>query len=163
MRIAFLVLNHRGPDQLLRLLSTLRGQLADAPIVVHHDRFGQSVRQSDIEEVDNAHLLTSPRPLAWGDFSIVDACLRSMSWMRDELDFDWVFLLSGQDYPIKPLASLPHDIETLNADVLLRAVPISQVRTASGRRDKRRRYLYQYQPMPTDFSASAAARSLLMS
>ena len=101
MRIAFLVLNHRPPGQLLRLLTTLRRELPDAPIVIHHDRFRANFDASLIDSIGNAHLLTSERPVVWGDFSLVEAYWRSLRWTVENVEFDWVILLSAQDYPIK--------------------------------------------------------------
>jgi hypothetical protein len=144
MRIAFLVLNHREPAQLLRLLKTLRLQLPDAPIVVHNDKFRIDVAVSAFDSIGNTNLLTSDAPGVWGNFSVVESCWRAMAWMIENLEFDWVILLSAQDYPIKPLATLQDHIATTGADALLRAMPINELRTRAERRDKRRRYLYQY-------------------
>lgn len=149
MRIAVLVLNHRAPPQLLRLLATLRRQLPDAPIVVHHDKFRVSFDASALEPIGNTHFLTSEKPIMWGDFSLVEAVWRSIMWMIENVEFDWVIQLSAQDYPIKSLATLGDYLAGTDADVLLRAVPISELSKAADRRDKRRRYLYQYPPVTT--------------
>jgi hypothetical protein len=146
MRIAFLILNHRPPEQLLRLLTTLRLGLPEAPFVVHHDKFCADLEISAFEPIGNVHVLSANKPITWGDFSIVDACWRTLTWMIDHLQFDWVVLLSGQDYPIKPLNAFKDYLATIKADALLRAVPISSLAKAVDRRDCRRRYLYQYQP-----------------
>ena len=49
MRIAFLILNHREPTQLLRLVATLRRELPEAPIVVHNDRFRIEISTSMLD------------------------------------------------------------------------------------------------------------------
>jgi Core-2/I-Branching enzyme len=146
MRIAFLILSHRAPEQLLRLLATLRRELPDAPIVVHHDMFREGLTASALDPIGNVKLLTTDKPTAWGDFSIVDACWRSMSWMIEHLEFDWVVMLSAQDYPIKPLSTLGDYLADTGADALLRSTPINRLSNAADRRDRRRRYLYQYKP-----------------
>jgi hypothetical protein len=143
MRIGFLILNHRPPAQLLRLMATIRLELPSSPIVVHHDHFRASLDASAIDAIDDAHLLTSPSPVVWGDFSIVDACWRSLAWMSEHLDFDWVVLLSGQDYPIKSLATLGEYLAGLQSDAVLRAAPIHDL---GSHQDLSRRYLYQYRP-----------------
>src|SRR5258707_3253641 len=81
MKIAFLVLNHRGPDQLVRLLKTLRAQLPESPIVVHHDIFHGDLPSETIEPIGDVHLLTSGKRMAWGDFSLVDVYSWSLKWM----------------------------------------------------------------------------------
>ncbi len=156
MRIAFLILNHRPPDQLLRLMAAIRLELATSPIVVHHDRFRANLDASTIDTIDNAYVLTSPAPVVWGDFSIVAACWRSMAWMSEHLDFDWVVLLSGQDYPIKPLATLGEYLAGLQSDAVLRAAPIHDLHSQV---DLSRRYLYQYRPAAGH--PSGQARTLL--
>jgi len=143
MRIAFLVLNHRPPAQLVRLLKTLRSQLPDSPIVVHHDVFHGELSSELFEPIANVHLVTSGKRIVWGDFSQVEVCLWSLAWMREHLEFDWVVLLSGQDYPIKPLVNLADDLTSIAADAVFRATPMSQL--PIGRRMlMRRRYFFQY-------------------
>jgi hypothetical protein len=154
MRIAVLVLNHRAPPQLLRLLATLRRELPDAPIVVHHDRFHMDFDASALDPIGNAHLLTSQKPIIWGDFSLVEAVWRSIAWMVEHVEFDWIIQLSAQDYPIKSLTTLGDYLAATGADVLLRAVPISELSKAAARRDKRRRYLYQYRPVTTSLQGN---------
>jgi hypothetical protein len=152
MRIAILILNHRVPPQLLRLLATLRRQLPDAPIVIHHDRFRTDFDASVLDPIENTHLLTSEKPIIWGDFSLVEAYWDSMAWMIEHIEFDWVIQLSAQDYPIKSLATLGDYLASTGADALLRAVPINELIEAAERRDRRRRYLYQYGPVTTSQS-----------
>ncbi len=155
-----MILNHREPTQLLRLAKTLRLELPDAPIVVHNDQSRTYLDASALDSVGDAYLLTSERPIRWGDFSLVEAYWRSMEWILEHLEFDWLVLLSAQDYPIKPLTKLVEDLAATGADALILATPISKqpnsgAVTAVGsqaacltsrpqRRDRRRRYLYQY-------------------
>ena len=150
MQVAFLILNHRHPAQLVRLLSALRSQLPDSPIVVHHDAFHGELPSPVIEPFSNTHLLTSGKRIFWGDSSITEVCCWSLAWMREHLEFDWVVLLSAQDYPIKPLAGLGDDLAGNGADAVFRATPISEVTRAVERVDMRNRYLYQYRPARAD-------------
>ena len=153
MQVAFLIINHRDPAQLMRLVATLRLELPEAPIVVHNDKFRTHIAPSALDSIGNAHLMTSDEPIWWGDFSLVDVFWRSMAWMIEHLEFDWLILLSAQDYPIKPLAKLGDYLAATGADVLLRATPISQLSERRSRRNKRRRYLYQYRPAATDLKS----------
>jgi hypothetical protein len=147
MKISFLILNHREPTQLLRLVSTLKSQLPDSPVVIHNDRFKVDIPESLISEFPDTYLLTSDWPISWGDFSCVASEWRSMAWMTENLQFDWLILLSCQDYPIKPLASLKQFLPSVNSDALLAATPIGELESWLDRRDRHRRYLYQYRPV----------------
>jgi hypothetical protein len=148
MSIAFLVLNHRPPQQLIRLLTTLRRGLPDSAICVHNDRFKAEVGAETIRPIGNVRLLANDKPMRWGSFSIVEAFWRSIEWMTENLEFDWLVVLSSQDYPIKPLWQLEAHLAMSEADAVLRAVPIDTLRNSVDRRDCRRRYLYQYRASP---------------
>lgn len=144
MKVAFLVLHHRHPAQLVRLLTTLRSQLPDSPIAVHHDVFHGELSSALIEPIGDVHLLTSGKRIIWGDYSQVDVYCWALAWIQEHLEFDWVILLSAQDYPIKPLVGLAEDLARDGADAMFRATPIDQL--PIGRRTlMRRRYFFQYQ------------------
>jgi len=160
MRLAFLIMNHRDPAQLMRLVAALRLELPEAPIVVHNDKFRTQIASSALDPIGNAYLLTSDEPIRWGDFSLVDAFWRSMSWMIEHIEFDWLILLSAQDYPIKPCAKLGDYLAATGADVLLRARPISQLKKGRFRRNKGRRYLYQYRSAATGWKADELSGNL---
>ena len=101
---------------------------------------------SRLEPLGSTHLLTSERPLGWGSFDFAEAYWRSVEWIDENLDFDWLVLLSSQDYPIKSLADLGEYLAGTGADAMVLATPIDQIEDKSDRRNRRRRYLYQYRP-----------------
>lgn len=143
VRVGFVIINHRRPAQLLRLIGALRLQLPDAPIAVHHDRFRADLDAAALTSIADTYLLTGERPVIWGDFSVVDACWRSICWVVEHVSFDWIVLLSAQDYPIKPLALLADKFQSTDADAIINARPI---RDFSAETDLSRRYLFQYSP-----------------
>jgi hypothetical protein len=149
MKIAFLILNHRDPAQLLRLLATLRQQLPDSTLVVHHDKYRTDLDPHALEHLGGTYLLTSEQPTIWGDFTLANAIWQSIAWMLGNLEFDWLMLLSAQDYPIRPLHDLGHYLAGTGADAVLLAEPIANIANRPDRRDRHRRYLYQYRPART--------------
>jgi hypothetical protein len=148
MQVAYLVLSHRPPSQLRRLLSTLRNQDHDAPLIVHHDRFRSTVSESDVDVGGRVELLTSAHPIGWGDFSQVEVYWRMLGWMIDHVDFDWVVLLSAQDCPIKPLSELRDMLEHVEGDAILSARAIDEIPEADQRVEFQNRYYYQYAEAP---------------
>jgi Core-2/I-Branching enzyme len=154
MKVAFLILNHRDAPQLLRLIATLRHDLPDCPVVVHQDRFSFEIPRQTLGRFENTYLLTAREPIRWGDFTLVDAIWQSLQWMLENLEFDWVQLLSAQDYPIKPLAEFPKYLAASGTDAFVRADPIHTLATAAERRNRRRRYLYQYRSARADADAA---------
>jgi hypothetical protein len=103
VKTAYIILAHRQPRQLARLVSRL-----EAPSVsffVHIDANTDEATYSEmLDELihrHNVHLL--PRhQCSWGDWGIVAATLDGLEQtIRAELLPDYVILLSGQDYPLR--------------------------------------------------------------
>ena len=139
-----MILNHRSPAQLVRLLATLRDQDPSASLVVHHDKFRFDIDALRIPDELGVKLLTSPAPITWGDFSMVDAYWRTLAWLTEHVEFDWVVLLSAQDYPIKPLARLHQLLESTDGDALIESMPVAEITIPHDRIDVNFRYNYRY-------------------
>jgi len=148
VRVAYLITSYRPPHQLLRLLATLRRAQHESPIVVHQDRFRSSWDAGLVASIGGVEVLTSEAPVSWGDFSIVDATWKSLSWMVKHLDFDWVVFLSEQDYPIGPLDKLEATLASSGVDALIDAKTLDRIEDADLRMDCDRRYNYQYTALP---------------
>lgn len=107
MKIAHLIMAHKNPTQLGRLLAALQHE--EAYCFIHLDR------KADMSEF--VHLAGLPRvqftprrfAVRWASYSFTEAILECT---RDVLasgqEFAFVNLLSGQDYPIRPAATI-HD------------------------------------------------------
>jgi hypothetical protein len=148
VRVGYLITSYRPPEQLLRLLATLRRAQPEAPIVVHHDRFRSEWNAALVAPIGGVHVVTSDTPLEWGDFSIVKAVWKSLSWMVENLEFDWVVLLSEQDYPIVPLIQLEHELSSSSVDAFIEAEPIGLIEDLDARKDRDLRYNFRYVQLP---------------
>ena len=66
--------------------------------------------------------------MSWGDFSIVDVTWKSLSWMVEHRDFDWVVFLSEQDYPDRPARRRSNgDWRRSGVDAFIEAKPIDRI------------------------------------
>ena len=61
----------------------------------------------------------SDRPGGWGGFGLVSATVDALAVIQRDLDPDWVVLLSGQDYPARPVAQVAQRLGESGADVHL--------------------------------------------
>jgi hypothetical protein len=139
MRIAYLLLAHRQPRQLARLLDALVGPPAAHDgarrdhVFVHvdarrdaasfHDAFATLPRTDDTRRV---HWLADRVPVRWGGFSVVEATLALLRTAAAHgALFDRYVLLSGADYPIQPPAltreRLGTPVEFITVEELLHA------------------------------------------
>jgi Core-2/I-Branching enzyme len=103
MKIAYIVLAHRNPEQVIRLISKLSTE--NTSFFVHIDKrseakiFQQIMR--GLNHLPNIYFLKRYK-CYWGHFSIVAATIEGFKEIfSKDVSFDWVILLSGQDYPIK--------------------------------------------------------------
>jgi hypothetical protein len=151
--VLYLITSHRLPDQVLRLATTLRRGSPSAPIVVHHDRSATPLDPRPFRELDG-HVLPFSVPVEWGGMSIVDMNLRSFRWILEHLDFEWVVLLSGQDYPLRPLPDIEESLLSATHDGLMEEP--AEVGNRIVRPDRRRirygfafRYFYRYYTLPS--------------
>jgi hypothetical protein len=103
MKIAYIVLAHKYPEQLVRLISQINTN--DVSFFVHIDKkvgrniYSQIVTKlKDFPNVSFIKRYNSP----WGSFNLVRATLEGIkSIVETGTPFDYVVYLSGQDYPIK--------------------------------------------------------------
>lgn len=103
MKIAYIILAHKHPSQLKRLVNRLDG--AEASFFIHIDkRSSTNLFKKVVEELKrlpNVYFCKQHK-CYWGDFSLVEATLEGLDEIfRQEVDFDWAIHLSSQDYPIK--------------------------------------------------------------
>ena len=108
MRIGYVVLAYKSPGQLLRLIRRIADE--ESSIVVHVDRSTDSAvfREMSRAEADvaNVHFLRRRRTY-WGGFGLVDATLRGIEHLvGGTVPVDYVFLLTGQDYPLRSRAAI---------------------------------------------------------
>jgi hypothetical protein len=110
MKLAFIILAHHDADNVCRLASRLA---CDGDVVVVH---WDKNNPLDIVGETQGKLPASIRPnvhyarriaVQWGQWSMVEATLSSLEELEKLAEaFDYVMLLSGADYPLKPLATL---------------------------------------------------------
>jgi hypothetical protein len=103
MRIVYIILAHKLPEQLVRLVRKL--QTDAATFLIHIDKKTDEVTFKKMEKslgnFDNVHFLKR-HVCYWGAFGHVAATLEGIRKIITlELDYDYVTLLTGQDYPIK--------------------------------------------------------------
>ncbi len=98
MKLAYLILAHKQPKQLLRLISKLN--LTSVKFFVHIDTYSNFDEFDEVLKNISELTLISEYRTSWGSFNIVKAELvlieKAYQWGADRF-----VLLSGQDYPIK--------------------------------------------------------------
>lgn len=115
--IGFVLLSHREPAQLLRLVTTLNRLYDDPPIACHHD-FSQCPLDT-ANFPGNVRFVTASIRTGWAKWSVVRAMLAALRLLYDHADPDWFILLSGADYPIRDAAAVRAELLAGDADAFI--------------------------------------------
>ncbi len=113
VRIGYLVVSHRDPGQVLRLVRVLM-EGSSSEVVVRHDQ-RRSELGRDAVDAAGGRLLDDGLELEWGGWGQAEVLLNGIR----QFDTDWVLVLSGQDYPLRPLAEIEAYFEGTEHDALL--------------------------------------------
>lgn len=111
------MLSHRDPPFIQRLAGRLlEGE--NTHVLVHHDPRSEPHGLPD----DNRILaLPDPAPCDWGRmnfaFTMVRCVREALNWLPE---LSWVLLISGQDYPVKPMSEIEAELSQTDADAMLR-------------------------------------------
>jgi hypothetical protein len=94
MKIAFLILAHRAPAYIRRLVNIL-GEQGDA-IFIHIDKaIYISSFEKNLSSQHSAHLIPLRYPITWGGFNMITATNALLEAAVTRGSFDYFYLLSG--------------------------------------------------------------------
>jgi hypothetical protein len=157
MRALYVIASHTRPEQVLRLVETLRRGSPDAHLVVHHDARTTRVDAGALAAL-GAHLLAPPTPVAWGRASQLAMHVRALAWALRAREFDWLMLLSGQDYPLRPPAAIEADLAAADVDAFLERAPVGPAprRLHASADEFALRYQRAWRPLPVRRPGSLA-------
>ena len=99
--VAFFVVSHRRPGQVLRLVRALR-EGRDTVVLVHHDDRHEPIDPAACEAA-GGRLVHYGLPVEWGNMAYTDMLLAALAELSEGIDPDWIAVVSGQDYPLRPL------------------------------------------------------------
>ncbi len=108
MSVAYVILAHQLPEQLVRLVRALH--TPGALFLIHINRRSddaiERAARTGLADLENVVFLRRHK-LYWGAFGHVRATIEGLDELyRRSAQFDYVALLTGQDYPIKPAATI---------------------------------------------------------
>jgi hypothetical protein len=156
--VAYVVTSHRNPEQVLRLARALRTGSPNAPLLIHHDDQRSQLDVAALARLGGVELIRPSITVAWGWASHLDMLLRCFAWALEQVPFDWLTVLSGQDYPIRPLAEIERDLSGSQYDGYVEGHEVSAPRwTRDGQDEFSRRYFYNYRAIRDPGAAARRA------
>lgn len=100
MKIAYIILCHKSPNQINRMIETLDND--DSEFYLHIDK--KSNIGDEIIKKDTVHIIPKGKRIdvKWGQISQVYSTLLLIDEViKSKKKYDYVWLISGQDFPIK--------------------------------------------------------------
>lgn len=101
IKTAHLILTYKNPEQLSRLVKAIKHP--NAEIFIHVDRKVEIKPFLKLAETPGVHFIEKRHYIVWGGYSITKCYIDSMEEIMSKGTFDYIVLMSGQDYPLKPI------------------------------------------------------------
>lgn len=100
MRIANIIIAHKNPVQLERLLKAMYH--SDFDFYIHLDKKFSIEPFDYLSELPQVNFIKERMVCNWGGFSLVETAIRSIDEiLQTGIKYDFINLLSAQDYPLK--------------------------------------------------------------
>ena len=108
MRFSYLILAHKNPQQLSRLVKSIMDD--QTYIFIHVDSKSNLREFKDaLKSLKNVEFCTRQIQVSWGGFGMIEATLELMNTMYLRgIHPDYVHLMSGQDFPLKSNKEIFH-------------------------------------------------------
>lgn len=148
-RVTYFVQTHRDPPQIYRLVRTLRRGSASGRILVLHDFAASPLDWAPLAGLPDTHLLRASAPCVRATFSFqVQPWLDAIDWLEQErLAYEWLVNLSGQDYPVRPVAAIEALLGEAACHGFIRHWNVLSPANPWSRRKARHRYWYRYRKL----------------
>jgi hypothetical protein len=104
--VIYAVMSHRAPSQVARLIDRLTDGSPRARVILHHDGPDAGEVLARAGHPDRVELLQPTIHARWGGPELVEIMLALFRRARELGHPDWIVLLSGQDYPLLPVAEI---------------------------------------------------------
>ncbi|HEY4155708.1 MAG TPA: beta-1,6-N-acetylglucosaminyltransferase [Puia sp.] len=110
MRIACVIIAHKGPQQIERFIKKFEHFPFD--FYVHLDKKTAREPFDRLADIPNVQFIQPRIKVRWGASSVVTAMLLSIKTvLKSGLEYDFINIMTGQDYPIKPVSTIYSTLE----------------------------------------------------
>jgi hypothetical protein len=130
-RVCYYMQTHTRPAQILRLVTLIKEGSPGSVVVIDHDASRVPLDASLFRSLSDVHVLNGPG--GYGDFSHLDRYFAAVDWLDAQgIAFDWLQNMTGQDYPLRPIAEIERVLADSGVDGYLQYAPVHPERTPPG-------------------------------
>lgn len=145
MKVCYFIQTHKNPDQIYRLVRTIKHSSPNSQILIGHDFTNSDLDITPLQDLSEVNLLRSDVPRLRGDFSLIEPYLNAINWLCEHnSDFDWLIYISGQDYLTQSAAEIDDFLSTTEYDGFIRYWDVFSKESPWGKAKGFKRYLCQY-------------------
>ena len=121
--VVYFLQTHNRPAQVARLVRVITEGSPDAIVIISHDEAGPALDVAALRALGNVHVLLHKG--GYGDFSHLDRYFAAVDWLdANDVDYQWIENLTGQDYPLRPIAEIENTLATADCDGFLLYSPV---------------------------------------
>ncbi|MGB3755357.1 MAG: N-acetylglucosaminyltransferase [Rivularia sp. (in: cyanobacteria)] len=138
-----MIQTHTNPEQIYRLIKTIQTSGTDNQVIISHDFSSCNLNTNSLEK-NNVKVLHGKG--GRGDFSSVRSYLNAITWLvENQIEYDWLIYLSGQDYPIKPIVEIEYFLSKTDYDGFMEYFNVFSFLSHWSIQEGQSRYLFKYQ------------------
>ncbi|BDA70286.1 hypothetical protein CAL7716_044520 [Calothrix sp. PCC 7716] len=105
MKVCYFIQAHKNPEQVYRLVRTIKKSSPNSLVVIGYDFTNSSISMGYLQDLPGVYLLRANFSIERGSFSILQPYLNCINWLySNNLNYDWLAYISGQDYPAQSLS-----------------------------------------------------------
>ena len=142
MRHAILIMGHKNIDHICKIAAYFNKQ---CDLFIHIDK-KTHLNNDDIERLrcyNQVKSISQEFDVNWGGTSVLDCELNLLQKAYNSGDYDYFHLISGQDYPVRPLQDFLEYFERINGKSLIQYVKLPHPNWEKGT-FRRLQYYYPY-------------------
>lgn len=144
LRLAYVISAYKLPENLSLLVEALVNSKATVGVIISVDKNTSTATFSEMKSLASLHKKVSilPREKSiYRSFGHVRSSLRGLGYLRsNNIDYDFVFLLTGQDYPIKSDEKIQAFLEKHKSSSFMEYFPLPTNNWKNGSLDRLNRY-----------------------
>ena len=138
IRVCYHIQTHTRPEQVPRLVEVIKRGSPGSAVLISHDVAGPPLDVRQLEAMPGVHVFVHAS--GYGGFSHIDRFFAAVDWLEEHgVEYDWLEIITGQDFPLRPIAEIERAIAELDADGYLLSTPIFPGRTPPQAQTRARR------------------------
>ena len=111
---------HTWPEQVTRLVEVIKRGSPGSAVLISHDVAGPPLDVRQLEAMPGVHVFVHAG--GYGGFSHIDRFFAAVDWLEEHgVEYDWLETITGQDFPLRPIAKIERAIAELTRTPVVRA------------------------------------------